>query len=148
MAFVVKKNPTFEKTVVADIPKEKAGKDDFESVSFKVTYRFPTDEEVLGVVEEYDATETLLDSTGKAYEHKFKDEKVITPGLRHMARTERLLSVVTGFSELLDEENNALEFTEDNFKALIKQYPQAAMAIDTKFWNSLNKPTENPKTKN
>lgn len=145
MAFVLKKNPTFEKQIEVFLPSVKAGKDAFEKSTFKAIYKLPTTDELIGEVEEIESIETLIDVNGKAHENKVTTEKIITEGLRHLERKARLRKVITGFSELVDEAGTVIEFNDENLESLIS-VSQAALALDMAFFTSLYK--EDIKAKN
>jgi hypothetical protein len=61
--------------------------------------------------------------------------------LSKMPQHEVVLSVLAGFSELLDEEGTALDFNEANVAALLA-IPQARYALSEAFWGSLYKAKE------
>lgn len=136
--FVLKKNPTFEKQIISHVPNEKSGTEAFKKITFKVTFRLPATDELFGVTEEVTKTTTLLDAAGVSYEKETTEVEIVEKGLQHKPMKEVLLAVVTDFSELLDEENKPLEFSEENLKLLIAQYPVVAVDITQEFWKAVN----------
>jgi hypothetical protein len=61
--------------------------------------------------------------------------------LRKEPQKEVLEKVLVGWSELLDDDNQALDFNEDNLQVLLN-IPQALLALRDGFWESVYKAKE------
>lgn len=61
--------------------------------------------------------------------------------LQKKPQIDAIKEVIVGFSDLIDEDNNQVEFNEDNLEALLK-IPQALAAVCEAFWGSIFKAKE------
>lgn len=58
--------------------------------------------------------------------------------IKELTQKEVIKKVLVGFTDLLDEDNNALDYNETNVDALL-DIPQAQLALTEAYWSSIFK---------